>query len=48
MRQKGNLVTLGHLAGNSVGLNALADTLEEYGIEVIKKELVTSAKASKK
>lgn len=48
MRQKGNHVILGHLAGNSVGLNALADRLEEYGIEVIKKDPITTAKASKK
>jgi putative NIF3 family GTP cyclohydrolase 1 type 2 len=32
----GNLVILGHLAGDSVGLNQLADALERKGIEVVK------------
>lgn len=33
---KGNLVILGHLAGDSVGLNQLADALERDGVEVVK------------
>jgi putative NIF3 family GTP cyclohydrolase 1 type 2 len=33
---KGNLVILGHLAGDSVGLNHLANALEKEGIEVVK------------
>jgi len=33
---KGNLVILGHLAGDSVGLNQLADALEREGVEVVK------------
>jgi len=33
---KGNLVILGHLAGDSVGLNQVADALEREGIQVVK------------
>jgi putative NIF3 family GTP cyclohydrolase 1 type 2 len=33
---KGNLIVLGHLAGDSIGLNALADKLEDKQIEVIR------------
>ncbi|MFQ5921008.1 MAG: hypothetical protein ACE5JV_03225, partial [Nitrososphaerales archaeon] len=33
---RGNLVILGHLAGDSIGLNGLADALEQKGIEVVK------------
>jgi hypothetical protein len=33
---QGNLVILGHLAGDSIGLNQLADALEKEGIEVVK------------
>lgn len=33
---KGNLVVLGHLAGDSLGLNALADRLEETGVECVR------------
>ena len=32
----GNLVVLGHLAGDSIGLNGLADRLEEMGVETIR------------
>lgn len=32
----GNLVILGHLAGDSIGLNLLSDELEKDGIEVVK------------
>ena len=33
---KGNLVVMGHLAGDSIGLNGLADRLENEGIETIR------------
>lgn len=33
---KGNLVVLGHLAGDSLGLNVLADRLEETGVECVR------------
>lgn len=33
---KGNIVILGHLAGDSIGLNQLADALEKEGVEVVK------------
>ena len=33
---KGNLVVLGHLAGDSLGLNALADRLEEIGVACVR------------
>lgn len=33
---QGNLVILGHLAGDSIGLNQLAQALEREGIEVVK------------
>jgi putative NIF3 family GTP cyclohydrolase 1 type 2 len=36
----GNLVILGHLAGDSIGLNALSDKLEEKGIKVVKMGLL--------
>jgi putative NIF3 family GTP cyclohydrolase 1 type 2 len=32
---KGNLVVMGHLAGDSIGLNGLADRLEELGVETV-------------
>jgi hypothetical protein len=35
-RLKGNLIVLGHLAGDSIGLNALADKLEDKKIDVVK------------
>ena len=37
---KGNLIVLGHLAGDSMGLNALADRLEGLGVETVKLGLV--------
>jgi hypothetical protein len=37
---KGNLIVLGHLAGDSIGLNALADRLEGLGVETMKLGLV--------
>ena len=33
---QGNLVVLGHLAGDSIGLNGLAQRLEEVGVETVK------------
>jgi hypothetical protein len=35
-KAKGNLVILGHLAGDSIGLNRLSDMLEKEGAEVVK------------
>lgn len=32
----GNLVVMGHLAGDSIGLNGLAERLEDLGVEIIK------------
>jgi putative NIF3 family GTP cyclohydrolase 1 type 2 len=32
----GNLVVLGHLAGDSIGLNGLADRLEDKGVETVR------------
>lgn len=37
---QGNLVILGHLAGDSIGLNALGKKLEENGIEVVLKDII--------
>lgn len=39
---QGNLVILGHLAGDSIGLNALADKLEERGIETVRLGIISS------
>jgi hypothetical protein len=33
---KGNLVVLGHLAGDSIGLNGLAKRLEGVGVETVR------------
>lgn len=38
----GNLIILGHLAGDSMGLNALADKLEEKGIETVRLGIISS------
>ena len=38
---QGNLLMLGHLAGDSIGLNALAVRLESEGIEVVRKDIIT-------
>ena len=35
-KSKGNIAILGHLAGDSVGLNGFADALEKGGVEVLK------------
>ncbi len=37
---RGNLVILGHLAGDSLGMNRLADALTRKGIEVVKLGLI--------
>ncbi len=39
---KGNLVVLGHLAGDSLGLNALGNGLEEIGLETVRIGLLPS------
>ena len=41
---EGNLVILGHLAGDSIGLNALAAGLEEKGVETVKIGIVSASK----
>lgn len=41
---KGNLVVLGHLAGDSIGLNGLADRLEEIGVETVRIGILRGAK----
>jgi len=35
-RLEGNLVVMGHLAGDSIGLNGLADRLEALGVETVR------------
>ncbi len=35
-RLDGNLVVLGHLAGDSIGLNGLAERLEDLGVETVR------------
>jgi hypothetical protein len=37
----GNLIVMGHLAGDSIGLNALAQRLEDLGVETIRIGLVS-------
>ena len=41
-QMQGNLIILGHLAGDSIGLNALADKLEEAGIETVRVGIISS------
>ena len=41
-KQTGNLVILGHLAGDSLGMNALGDRLEEEGVETVRIGLLPS------
>jgi len=41
---KGNLIVLGHLAGDSIGLNALANKLEDKNIEVVKIGVIPNTK----
>lgn len=40
----GNLVILGHLAGDSIGLNALADKIELEGVETIRVGIISGTK----
>jgi hypothetical protein len=40
---KGNLVLLGHLAGDSIGLNAFADKLERRGIQTIRLGIISGS-----
>jgi hypothetical protein len=39
----GNLVVMGHLAGDSIGLNGLASKLEDIGVETIRVGLISGA-----
>ena len=39
---RGNLVIMGHLAGDSIGLNGLADKLEEKGIATVRLGIIPS------
>jgi putative NIF3 family GTP cyclohydrolase 1 type 2 len=41
---KGNLIVLGHLAGDSIGLNALADKLEDKQIDVVRLGIISNTK----
>lgn len=41
---RGNLVILGHLAGDSIGLNALADKLELKGVETVRMGIISASK----
>ena len=41
---RGNLVILGHLAGDSIGLNALADKLELKGVETVRIGIISASK----
>jgi putative NIF3 family GTP cyclohydrolase 1 type 2 len=38
----GNVIVLGHLAGDSIGLNALADRLESKGLETIRLGIISA------
>lgn len=40
---EGNLVVMGHLAGDSIGLNGLAAKLEDIGVETIRVGLISGA-----
>jgi len=37
-----NLVVLGHLAGDSIGMNAICNELEKLGLSVIKRGIIDS------
>ena len=41
-KARGNLVVLGHLAGDSIGLNALGNRLEEEGVQTVRLGLLRS------
>jgi putative NIF3 family GTP cyclohydrolase 1 type 2 len=45
---QGNLVVLGHLAGDSIGLNALGDALEANGIEAVRLGIISPSYNNKK
>jgi putative NIF3 family GTP cyclohydrolase 1 type 2 len=45
---QGNLVVLGHLAGDSIGLNALGDALEANGIEAVRLGIISPLYNNKK
>jgi len=38
----GNLVVMGHLAGDSIGLNGLAGRLEHSGVETVRVGILAS------
>jgi putative NIF3 family GTP cyclohydrolase 1 type 2 len=44
---EGNLVVLGHLAGDSIGLNALADRLEAKGIDTVRMGIISPSDNNK-
>lgn len=37
-----NLVVLGHLVGDSIGMNAICNELEKLGLSVIKRGIIDS------
>jgi hypothetical protein len=37
---QGNLIILGHLAGDSIGMNALGKKLEDKGVQVVLKDII--------
>jgi methylmalonyl-CoA mutase cobalamin-binding subunit len=39
---EGNLIVMGHLAGDSIGLNGLAERLEDLGIETVRLGILPS------
>jgi putative NIF3 family GTP cyclohydrolase 1 type 2 len=41
---RGNLIILGHLAGDSIGLNALADKIELEGVETVRMGIISGSK----
>jgi putative NIF3 family GTP cyclohydrolase 1 type 2 len=41
-RLEGNLVVMGHLAGDSIGLNGLAERLEDLGVETVRVGILPS------
>jgi hypothetical protein len=45
---KGNLVILGHLAGDSIGLNALAERLERRGVQTVRLGIISGCYRKKR
>ena len=43
-KPKGNLLVLGHLAGDSIGLNGLGDRLESIGVETVRLGIIPGKK----